>query len=67
MVQGKPTLNVPVDDCLGEIGVVCFQISVIPEKQKEAVKKEKESAKDPEKKEEEQPAARRIGVQKFKS
>lgn len=71
MVQGKPTLDVPVDDCPGEIGVVCFRISVIPEKQKEAVKTEKESAKDPEKKEEvkveEQPAARRIGIQKLRS
>jgi hypothetical protein len=61
MVQGEPTLDVPVDDCPGEVGVVCFQVSVIPEKQKEAVKTEKESAKEPEKKEEvkeeEQPKA----------
>ena len=35
MVQGEPTLDVPVDDCPGEIGVICFQISIIPEKQKE--------------------------------
>lgn len=52
MVQGEPTLDIPVDDCPGEIGVVCFQVSVIPEKQKEAVKEEKEPAKEPEKKEE---------------
>jgi hypothetical protein len=53
MVQGEPTLDVPVEDCPGEIGVVCFQISVIPEKQKETVKKETKL----EKKEEEQPKA----------
>lgn len=35
MIQGEPTLDVPVDDCPGEIGVVCFQVSIIPEKQKE--------------------------------
>lgn len=35
MVQGEPTLDVPVEDCPGEIGVVCFQVSIIPEKQKE--------------------------------
>ncbi|WP_050184060.1 ParB N-terminal domain-containing protein [Domibacillus robiginosus] len=52
MVQGEPTLDVPVDDCPGEIGVVCFQVSVIPEKQKEAVQEEKEPVKEQEKKEE---------------
>lgn len=51
-MQGEPTLDVPVDDCPGEIGVVCFQVSVIPEKQKEAEKAEKEPAKEQEKKEE---------------
>jgi hypothetical protein len=35
MVQGEPTLDVPVEDCPGEIGVICFQASIIPEKQKE--------------------------------
>ena len=35
LVQGEPTLDVPVDDCPGEIGVICFQVSIIPEKQKE--------------------------------
>ena len=34
MVQGEPTLDVPVEDCPGEIGVICFQVSVLPEKQK---------------------------------
>lgn len=53
LVQGEPTLDVPVDDCPGEIGVVCFQVSVIPERQKEAVKTEKKE----EVKNEEQPKA----------
>ncbi|MGE7187274.1 plasmid stabilization protein [Peribacillus sp. NPDC006672] len=32
MVQGEPTLDVPVEDCPGEIGLICFQVSVLPEK-----------------------------------
>lgn len=42
MVQGEPTLDVPVDDCPGEIGITCFQVSIIPDqqKQKEPVVKE---------------------------
>ena len=35
MVQREPALDVPVEECPGEIGVVCFQIAIIPEKQKE--------------------------------
>lgn len=61
MVQGELTLDVPVEDCPGEIGVVCFQLSVIPEKQKESVQKEiKQAAKEEEKEpvtEDEQPKA----------
>ena len=34
MVQGEPTLDVPVEDCPGEIGLICFQVSVLPEKPK---------------------------------
>lgn len=54
LVQGEPTLDVPVDDCPGEIGVICFQISIIPEKQKEkeADKPSQESVKEPVKAEE---------------
>jgi hypothetical protein len=57
MVQGEPTLDVPVEDCPGEIGVVCFQISIIPEKQKEkeADQPSQESVKEPVKAEEEKP------------
>jgi len=35
MVQGEPTLDMPIEDCPGEIGVVCFQVTIIPEKTKE--------------------------------
>lgn len=31
-VQGEPTLDVPVDQCPGEIGVLCNQIERIPNK-----------------------------------
>jgi hypothetical protein len=47
MVQGEPTLDVPIDDCPGEIGVICFQVSIIPEKQKqeESIKLDQEPLK----------------------
>ncbi|MGY3316883.1 hypothetical protein ACV242_005505 [Peribacillus simplex] len=32
MVQGEPTLDVSVDDCPGEIGLICFQVTILPEK-----------------------------------
>jgi len=32
MVQGEPTLDVSVEDCPGEIGLICFQVSILPEK-----------------------------------
>ena len=43
LVQGEPTLDMPLDQCPGEIGVICFQLSIIIEKQEE--KKEEELAK----------------------
>jgi hypothetical protein len=39
LVQGEPTLDIPLDQCPGEIGIICFQISIVPEK---AQKTEKE-------------------------
>ncbi len=51
MVQGEPTLDISVDDCPGEIGVICFQVSIIPEKQKkkesDVVEKEPETEEKP--------------------
>lgn len=46
MVQGEPTLDVPVEDCPGEIGVICFQVSIIPEKQKEPAQTKQEPVKE---------------------
>ena len=50
MIQGEPTLNVPLDECPGEIGDICFQSQIIPtdeerKKQKEEQQKEKQQAK----------------------
>ncbi|MGM0867467.1 MAG: plasmid stabilization protein [Bacillota bacterium] len=54
MVQGEPTLDVPIEDCPGEIGVICFQVSIIPEKKEEneSDKMSKEPVKEEEKREE---------------
>jgi hypothetical protein len=32
LIQGEPTLDIPIDECPGEIGVICFQITVLPSK-----------------------------------
>ncbi|MHC5325173.1 ParB N-terminal domain-containing protein [Priestia megaterium] len=32
LIQGEPTLDIPIDECPGEIGVICFQITVLPNK-----------------------------------
>ncbi|PAK44508.1 plasmid stabilization protein, partial [Priestia megaterium] len=32
LVQGEPTLDIPIDECPGEIGLICFQITVLPNK-----------------------------------
>ncbi|MFP3511101.1 hypothetical protein SB775_15855 [Peribacillus sp. SIMBA_075] len=32
MVQDEPTLDISVDDCPGENGLICFQVSILPEK-----------------------------------
>ncbi len=41
VVQGEITLDLPVDLCLGEIGVIAFQIAEIPSKEKNAEKNDK--------------------------
>ncbi|MCY9019382.1 plasmid stabilization protein [Priestia megaterium] len=47
LVQGEPTLDIPIDECPGEIGIICFQITVLPNKNdKEANEsKDKQEAK----------------------
>jgi len=32
LVQGEPTLDIPIDECPGEIGIICFQITVLSNK-----------------------------------
>lgn len=32
LIQGEPTLDIPIDECPGEIGIICFQITVLPNK-----------------------------------
>ncbi|MEH7263297.1 plasmid stabilization protein [Priestia megaterium] len=32
LIQGEPTLDIPIDECPGEIGIICFQITVLPSK-----------------------------------
>ncbi|MED4287199.1 plasmid stabilization protein [Priestia megaterium] len=32
LIQGEPTLDIPIDECPGEVGIICFQITVLPNK-----------------------------------
>jgi len=32
LIQGEPTLDISIDECPGEIGIICFQITVLPNK-----------------------------------
>jgi len=32
LIQGEPTLDIPIDEYLGGIGIICFQITVLPNK-----------------------------------
>lgn len=34
LVQGEPTLDIPIPNCPGEIGVLCIQIGRVPNKEK---------------------------------
>ncbi|MGG4386344.1 hypothetical protein ABEX08_30555, partial [Priestia megaterium] len=53
LIQGEPTLDIPIDECPGEVGVICFQITVLPNKndkeknQSEAKKEPKQEASAP--------------------
>lgn len=33
IVQGEPTLDIPMDECPGEIGLICFSLSIMPRKE----------------------------------
>ncbi|MEK1833619.1 hypothetical protein AAAC51_45895 [Priestia megaterium] len=41
----EPTLDIPIDDCPGEIGIICFQITVLPNKNDKEAKESKEKKK----------------------
>ncbi|MGG0471515.1 plasmid stabilization protein [Priestia aryabhattai] len=46
LIQGEPTLDIPIDECPGEVGVICFQITVLPnknDKEKNQPEEKKES------------------------
>ncbi|MED4030282.1 plasmid stabilization protein [Priestia megaterium] len=46
LIQGEPTLDIPIDECPGEIGVICFQITVLPNKN-DKEKNDSEAKKEP--------------------
>lgn len=43
LIQGEPTLEASLTDCPGEIGIICMQISELPNKEKEQPKAEKKT------------------------
>ncbi|MFP7736484.1 plasmid stabilization protein [Priestia aryabhattai] len=47
LIQGEPTLDIPINECPGEVGVICFQITVLPNKndKKDSESKEKKETK----------------------
>ncbi|QJX81388.1 plasmid stabilization protein [Priestia megaterium] len=46
LIQGEPTLDIPIDECPGEVGVICFQITVLPNKN-DKEKNQREEKKEP--------------------
>jgi hypothetical protein len=46
LIQGEPTLDIPIDECPGEVGVICFQITVLPSKN-DKEKNESDAKKEP--------------------
>ncbi|MFF2445366.1 ParB N-terminal domain-containing protein [Priestia megaterium] len=58
LIQGEPTLDIPIDECPGEVGVICFQITVLPNKN------DKEKNESDEKKEPKQESSTPSEVQK---
>ncbi len=39
LILGEPMSDTPIDECLGEIGVICFQITVLSNKKTKKRKK----------------------------
>ena len=50
LIQGEPTLEAPLTDCPGKIGIICMQISELPNKEKEQPKESKQMKEEAEKK-----------------
>ena len=50
LIQGEPTLEASLTDCPGEIGIICMQISELPNKEKEQPKESKQMKEEAEKK-----------------
>jgi len=46
LIQGEPTLDIPIDECPGEVGVICFQITVLSNKN-DKEKNQSEEKKEP--------------------
>ncbi|MGN7233353.1 plasmid stabilization protein [Priestia megaterium] len=46
LIQGEPTLDIPIDECPGEVGVICFQVTVLPNKN-DKEKNESDAKKEP--------------------
>ena len=46
LIQGEPTLDILIDECPGEVGVICFQITVLPNKN-DKEKNQSEEKKEP--------------------
>jgi hypothetical protein len=40
LIQGEPTLDIPIDECPGEIGIICFQITALPNKNDKEAKQD---------------------------
>lgn len=47
IVQGEPTLDIPIDECPGEIGLICFQLSLMSAKEQPESEKSPEAEKVP--------------------
>ncbi|MGW9019104.1 plasmid stabilization protein [Priestia megaterium] len=63
LIQGEPTLDIPIDECPGEIGIICFQITVLPNKNdkeeaKQQVSKAQEEVAATKQEEKQQPVAK---------
>ncbi|MCR8867292.1 hypothetical protein NQ109_30750 [Priestia megaterium] len=45
LIQGEPTLDIPIDECFSEVGVIYFQITVLLNKKDKEGNKSKDKKK----------------------